>query len=114
MLKRIVHRITIASLSLFFISSPVFSEDLEDIYELALKNDPLLRSAEATYRSNMEYKSQGRAGLLPSLSISGSTNWNEYRDLKFIDDTLVDKIVFDTRSLFSKNEFRNADYININ
>ena len=43
-----------------------------------------------------------------------STNWNEYRDLKFIDDTLVDKIVFDTRSLFSKNEFRNADYININ
>jgi outer membrane protein len=86
MLKRIVHRITIASLSLFFISSPVFSENLEDIYELALKNDPLLRSAEATYRSNMEYKSQGRAGLLPSLSISGSTNWNEYR----VQDELID------------------------
>ena len=60
-------------------SVSVFSENLEDIYELALSNDPLIKSAEATYRSGQEYKVQGRAGLLPNLSVSGSTNWNEYR-----------------------------------
>ena len=30
---------------------------------------------------------QGRAGLLPSLSISGSTGWNEYR----LEETLMDE-----------------------
>ena len=55
------------------------SENLSDVYELALKNDPLLRAAEATYRAGKENKSQGIAGLLPTLSIGGSTNWNEYR-----------------------------------
>ena len=74
----------IASFIMFSVS--VFSENLEDIYELALKNDPLLKSAEATYRSGQEYKVQGRAGLLPNLSISGSTNRNEYRDLDELRD----------------------------
>jgi outer membrane protein len=39
----------------------------------------LLRAAEATYRAGKENKRQGIAGLLPTLSVSGSTNWNEYR-----------------------------------
>ena len=39
----------------------------------------MIKSAEASYRSGKEYKVQGRAGLLPNLSVSGSTNWNEYR-----------------------------------
>ena len=60
-------------------SGSIFSENLQDIYELALINDPLIKSAEASYRSGKEYKVQGRAGLLPNLSVSGSTNWNEYR-----------------------------------
>ena len=58
---------------------PVRSENLADVYELALKNDPLLRAAEASYRVGKENRSQGIAGLLPTLSISGSSNWNEYR-----------------------------------
>lgn len=71
------------SISLYLIlisfTGSLKSENLSDIYELALKNDPLLRAAEATYRAGKENKAQGIAGLLPTLSIGGSTNWNEYR-----------------------------------
>ena len=74
----------LASFVLFSVS--IFSENLEDIYELALNNDPLVKSAEATYRAGQEYKVQGRAGLLPNLSVSGSTNWNEYRVLDELRD----------------------------
>ena len=67
------------SLLSIIITGSIKAENLADVYELALKNDPLLRAAEATYRTGKENKRQGIAGLLPTLSISGSTNWNEYR-----------------------------------
>ena len=38
------------------------SENLAEVYELALKNDPLLKAAEATYRAGKENKAQGIAG----------------------------------------------------
>ena len=67
--------------------TPAFAEDLKDIYELALINDPTFKAAEASYRAGKEYKVQGRAGLMPSLSISGSTTWSEYR----LEETLLDE-----------------------
>ena len=67
------------SLLSIIITGSIKAENLADVYELALKNDPLLRAAEATYRAGKENKRQGITGLLPTLSISGSTNWNEYR-----------------------------------
>jgi len=79
-------KLIIFSLSFSLISSFLKGENLEEIYELALKNDPLLKAAEATYRAGKENKAQGRAGLLPTLSISGSSNWNEYRILDQIID----------------------------
>ena len=79
-------KLIIFSLSFSLISSFLKGENLEEIYELALKNDPLLKAAEATYRAGKENKAQGRAGLLPTLSISGSSNWNEYRVLDQIID----------------------------
>ena len=69
------------SLVLITLTSPIRGENLSDVYELALKNDPLLRAAEATYRAGKENKVQGIAGLLPTLSVGGSTNWNEYLSL---------------------------------
>ena len=45
-----------------------------------------MKVAEASFRAGKEYKIQGRAGLLPNLSISGSTNWNEYRVLDQLQD----------------------------
>ena len=59
--------------------SPVaLSENILDIYNEALENDPTFRAAEYSYLADKEIVVQGRAGLLPSVSISGSTNWNEY------------------------------------
>ena len=73
--------------SLIAISSPLRTENLADVYELALKNDPLLKAAEATYRAGKENRTQGIAGLLPTLSVGGSTNWNEYR----VEEQLIDQ-----------------------
>jgi outer membrane protein len=66
---------------LFIISLISFnlnSENLLDIYNEALKNDPTYKSAEYSYLADKELVVQGRAALLPSLTLSGSTNWNEY------------------------------------
>ena len=74
-------------LILVLFSGSIKSENLADVYELALKNDPLLRAAEATYRAGKENRVQGIAGLLPTLSVGGSTNWNEYR----VEEQLIDQ-----------------------
>jgi outer membrane protein len=61
------------------ISRNIQAEDLSDIYEMALQNDPILKATEASYRAGKESGSQGLAGLLPTLQVTGSTTWNEYR-----------------------------------
>ena len=43
---------------------------LADIYELALKNDPTLKAAEASYRATAEARQQSRAALLPQITAS--------------------------------------------
>ena len=60
------------------ITGNVTSESLLDIYNEALDNDPTFKAAEYSYLADKELKVQGRAALLPSLTLSGSTNWNEY------------------------------------
>ena len=74
-------------LILVLFSAHIKAENLADVYELALKNDPLLKAAEATYRAGKENRVQGIAGLLPTLSVGGSTNWNEYR----VEEQLIDQ-----------------------
>ena len=60
------------------ITGNISSESLLDIYNEALDNDPTFKAAEYSYLADKELKVQGRAALLPSLTLSGSTNWNEY------------------------------------
>ena len=83
------------TLGSLLLSGSAKAENLSDVYELALKNDPLLKAAEATYRAGKENKTQGIAGLLPTLSISGSTNWNEYR----VEEQLIDQ--YNSNSYFA-------------
>jgi len=61
-----------------FISFNISSESLLDIYNEALENDPTYKAAEYSYLADKELKVQGRAALLPSITLSGSSNWNEY------------------------------------
>ena len=65
-------------LFLLLLSSHLTSENLLDIYNEALENDPTFKSAEYSYLADKEIVVQGRAALLPSITLSGTTNWNEY------------------------------------
>ena len=62
----------------FLVSFSLQSENLLEIYNEALENDPTFKAAEYSYLADKEIVVQGRAALLPSLTLSGSTNWNEY------------------------------------
>ena len=69
-------QILITSLLAFSLNAN--ADSLLDIYNDALENDPQYKSAEFSYLSGKQIKVQGRAALLPSISISAQTNWNEY------------------------------------
>jgi outer membrane protein TolC len=47
--------------------SAASADTLLEIYELALKNDPVLKSAEASFRAGREAEVQGRSALLPQV-----------------------------------------------
>ena len=63
---------------IFIISSNINSENILEIYNEALENDPTYKAAEYSYLADKQIVVQGRAALLPSITLSGSTNWNEY------------------------------------
>ncbi|MCK6390672.1 MAG: TolC family outer membrane protein [Azonexus sp.] len=58
-------------------SLPAFGADLMQVYREAQDNDPTIAAARAQRDAGREKPVQGRAGLLPSLSLSGNTTWNE-------------------------------------
>ena len=68
------NKLLIVVLSCSYLSA----ENILEIYNEALENDPTYRSAEYSYLADKEIIVQGRAALLPSITLSGSTNWNEY------------------------------------
>ena len=55
------------------------AENLKDIYETAVAQDPVIASARATYRANAEAKTQGKAALLPQISATGSYSDSTYK-----------------------------------
>ena len=56
------------------VSLPAAGADLLDIYRLALRNDPTFEVARYTLKAAKEKYPQAVAGLLPSVSASGSNN----------------------------------------
>lgn len=54
-------------------ATPAMADDLVSILDLAMRNDPTLRQAEAQYESRHTLLAQGRAALLPTLALQGST-----------------------------------------
>ncbi len=51
---------------------PAQAATLQEIYEMAVRNDPQLGAAAATYNSRKEVVSQARAALLPQIGIGAS------------------------------------------
>ena len=69
---------------LLVFSFNIFSTSLTlaEVYEIALKEDPQLKIAQATYKANKEAKAKGIAGLLPTITTRATTNWNESEVIK--------------------------------
>jgi outer membrane protein len=59
------------------IATPLCAADLMQVYREAQTNDPTFAAARATLEASQEKQPQARSGLLPSLSLSGNTTWNE-------------------------------------
>ena len=53
-------------------SGPVYADDLAEIYNAALQNDPVLGQARANYLARTEVVPQSRAALLPTANVSVS------------------------------------------
>jgi len=60
------------ALGLATLAGPAFGEDLVQIYREALRADPAIAAAKANWEATQEKAPQARAGLLPSVSATGS------------------------------------------
>lgn len=59
------------------ISASAWSADLLSVYRDALQNDAVFAAARAEREAGQEKSVQGRAGLLPGIGASASTDWNQ-------------------------------------
>ena len=75
-LVRVLRRPAVVA-ALFLPAASASAIDIADAYRDALQNDPVLGAAQASFTARKELIPQARANLLPSLSMSGSTSWNE-------------------------------------
>ncbi|MET0981321.1 MAG: TolC family protein, partial [Telluria sp.] len=60
-----------------FVSLNAHAIDLIQVYQQALANDATYASARASLAAGRERVTQGRAGLLPTIGLSGSTIKND-------------------------------------
>jgi len=64
-------------LPLLLLASPGWAMDLMQVYRQAQAYDAAFATARANLEAGRERGPQGLAGLLPSLSLSGNTTWND-------------------------------------
>ena len=72
---RVVKSLTSISFAILFALGglPGHAADLTSVYELALKNDPVFGSQQATYKAEQEGVPQARSAFFPQISAAGST-----------------------------------------
>ena len=87
-----MHKRAVISFFIIFFSLFIKAESLNlaEVYEIALKKDPELKIAEATFKAEKEAKAKGIAGLLPSITTRGITSWNESEVLRGPQSTFFD------------------------
>jgi outer membrane protein len=64
-------------LSLVLVAAPAFAADLLQVYRDAIGYDAQFASAKAAWEAGQEKLPQGRAGLLPVISATANTTWND-------------------------------------
>lgn len=75
-MTKIISVATVLATGLLLTSS-LMAEDLLQVYEQALRSDPLLREAEANRLAALESKPQARSALLPQITAAGSESKDE-------------------------------------
>ncbi|MBL8435428.1 MAG: TolC family outer membrane protein [Zoogloea sp.] len=75
-MKRLAGRVAV-TMAVALMAGQAAAADLEQVYREALAYDAALAAARASAEAGREKLPQGRAGLLPSLNLTGNTNWNE-------------------------------------
>jgi outer membrane protein len=88
----------LAAVALCTASTLSLADTLAEIYQLALKNDPTLKAAEATYRSDIEFERQALSTIVPQ--ISGTASYGEQD---------IDTIGFNQETLGSNETTRESD-----
>ena len=68
--------------------SAAAAEDLVQIYRDAIANDPTLASAQATWLATQESVPQARAGLLPSVTLQGNANYQDFYEKLHVDPSI--------------------------
>jgi len=76
LMRRIARHAALA-LAVGLTAAGAAAADLEQVYRDALAYDAALASARASREAGLEKLPQGRALLLPSLSVTGNTTWND-------------------------------------
>ena len=78
-------------------------------------HDPIaINNAKKVISLNINFVNDWEKEFYKNDIIIISTNWNEYKRLKQFDHENSNQTIYDTRSLFNKNDFTNINYININ
>ena len=67
----------VSLLACTLLASVAHAENVVDVYRLALQNDSRFRSAQATYRADLQRLPQARAALLPNINAQASATRNE-------------------------------------
>ena len=65
-----------------FSACALFGENLQDIYELSLFNDPSFLSAKEALKAGEEIEYQGYSVLMPKITLNSSSGYNMY-DIKY-------------------------------
>ncbi|HEY8157854.1 MAG TPA: TolC family outer membrane protein [Methylobacter sp.] len=65
------------------ISPAAYAQDLLEVYELALQNDPVLKQAHASQLAIGESKDQSIANFLPNVSATGNSSLNRLDNKRF-------------------------------
>ena len=81
-ISQTIHALLITGAVTFAPHAPLQAADLMTVYQDALAQDAQYAAARAAHRAGLEKLPQGRAGLLPSVSLSANTNLNQ-RDFSF-------------------------------
>lgn len=99
--------LTLAGLALLGGFAPTAgAEDLLQIFNLAVENDPEIRQSRATYNAQHTLVDQGRSFLLPTINLTARTS----RDTSGVDGVPPDSGLFQTPQHSFANGFNNKGY----